>query len=124
MDTTTLTARQRQMMQGWEPNAQRAHLERRNVHHFDPLRGTLICENGTSLLYWSPDRWNDPNTALRMRIGMWRYVDDALRTIFVSHYGGGVIPQHPGQYVLLEEWPTVNKLPRRDATIAKAREVE
>jgi hypothetical protein len=24
MDTTTLTARQRQMMQGWEPNAQRA----------------------------------------------------------------------------------------------------
>ena len=76
-----------------------------NVHHFDPLQGTLVCENGTCLLYWSPDVWRDPNTALRERLGVWRFVNKDLRGLLVTAHGKSVIPQHPGEYTLLDDWP-------------------
>ena len=55
------------------------------------------------MLYWSPYRWHSPQDGFTAQPFDWRYVDDATANALARRYGLDALPDHPGEYVILDD---------------------
>ena len=60
-------------------------------------RGTVVAHPISGLLYWSPDLWLDPATAVVARPEEWTYVRDVDQPIMAREFGW--LPVIPGEWI-------------------------
>ena len=65
-------------------------------------KGTLVYDQYSRSLYWSPDTWQTPIDAYNYRRNEWTYVTPTARADLINAYGRDIIPGYHGEYVLLE----------------------